>query len=91
MKNRLNQAVLIFAIVLVLVWNYMRYTNKITEKYETDKEYVLNKIKNNEKLKPVLIMISVSKLTKDKSISQRAYQLAELGQHEELIQLVESL
>lgn len=92
MKNRLNQAVLIFAIVVVLGWIYMRYTNsQIIEMYETDKEELLRKINEDEELKPVLTMVSVSKLTKDTSISQRAYELAAADEREELIQLVESL
>lgn len=92
MKNRVNQAVLIFAIVVVLAWNYMRYTNKkLVERYETDKEFLLRKLKGDGKLKPVLTMISVSKLTSDQSITQQAYDLAASDKREELIKLVEGL
>lgn len=92
MKNRVNQAVLIFAIVIVLVWNYMRYTNKkLVERYETDKEELLRRIIGDEELKPVLTMVSVAKLTSDQSVTQRAYDLAASDKREELVKLVESL
>lgn len=92
MKNRVNQAVLIFAIVVVLAWNYMRYTNKkLIERYETDKEFLLRRLKGDEELKPVLTMISVSKLSSDQSVTQQAYDLAASDKREELIKLVEGL
>jgi len=92
MKNRVNQAVLIFAIVVVLAWNYMRYTNKkLIERYETDKEFLLRRLKGGEELKPVLTMISVSKLSSDQSVTQQAYDLAASDSREELIKLVEGL
>ena len=92
MNNRFNQAVLIFAIVIVLAWNYMRYTNtKKVEMYETDKEELIRRINSGEELKPVLTMVSVVKLTNNQSIAQRAYDLAASDKREELIELVESL
>jgi hypothetical protein len=92
MKNRVNQAVLIFAIIVVLAWNYMRYTNKkLVERYETDKEELLRRIDGDEELKPVLTMVSVTKITSDQSIAQRAYDLAASNNREELMKLVESL
>lgn len=92
MKNRVNQAVLILAIVIVLAWNYMRYTNKnLVERYETDKEDLLRRIKSDEELKPVLTMVSVTKLTTDQSVAQQAYDLASSDKREELVKLVESL
>lgn len=92
MKNRINQAALIIAILVILAWNYRRYTNnKLVERYETDKEYVLNKIKSGEELKPVLIMVSVSKLTQDQSVTQQAFDLATANKREELTKLVEAL
>ena len=45
MNTKFNQAVLIFAIVIVIAWNYMRYvSHKRTEKYEMDKSDILNHI-----------------------------------------------
>ena len=92
MNNRFNQAVLIFAILVVLAWNYKRYTNKnLVERYETDKEDLLRRIKSDEELKPVLTMVSVSKLTTDQSVAQQAYDLVSSDKREELVKLVESL
>jgi hypothetical protein len=94
MKIRTNQAILIFAIVVVLAWNYRRYMNtnkQMVEMYETDKEELIRRINSGEELKPVLTMVSVIKLTNNQSIAQRAYDLAASDKREELIELVESL
>lgn len=99
MKNRNNQAMIaltVLVITVILVWYYRRYTNnKFVEKYDTetktDKEYILNKLKSEEILKPVLVMVSVSKLTQDKSVTQQAFDLATANKREELIKLVEGL
>jgi hypothetical protein len=70
----------------------MRYTNKkLVERYETDKEELLRRIDGDEELKPVLTMVSVTKITSDQSIAQRAYDLAASNNREELMKLVESL
>ena len=92
MKNCVNQAALILAIVIVLIWNYMRYTNKkVVERYETDKEDLIRRIKSDQELKPVLTMVSVTKLTNDQSVAQQAYNLASSDKREELVKLIESL
>lgn len=96
MKNRVNQAILIFAVLMVVVWNYMKYTNnKMVETYESDwetnREIIINKIIEDEELKPVLTMVSVSKLTADENIIQQAYDLAASNNREELVELINSL
>ena len=96
MKNRVNQAILIFAVLMVVVWNYMKYTNnKMVETYESDwetnREIIINKIIEDEELKPVLTMVSVSKLTADENIIQQAYDLAASNNREELVELIDSL
>jgi vacuolar-type H+-ATPase catalytic subunit A/Vma1 len=81
---------------MVVVWNYMKYTNnKMVETYESDwetnREIIINKIIEDEELKPVLTMVSVSKLTADENIIQQAYDLAASNNREELVELINSL
>jgi hypothetical protein len=92
MNNRVNQAILIFAIVIVIVWNYMRYVStKRIEKYEMDKTEILNHISSSSKLDSVLVMTAAAKLTEDEGIIQEAYNLAESENRESLLGLFEDL
>lgn len=92
MNNRVNQAVLIFAIIVVIAWNYLRYVNgKRTEKYEMDKSEIMNHIKSEEKLDSILVMTAAAKLTTDEEKIQNAYTMAEANQREELTQFFQSL
>jgi len=95
MNNRFNQAILIFAIAIVVAWNYMRYTNnenvKKYEKYEMDKTQILGHINSEDKLDPILVMTAAAKLTDDDSIIQKTYDLAEEDNREELVKLFKSL
>ena len=88
MNNRFNQAVLIFAIVIVFAWNYMRYTNtKKVEKYEMDKTQILEHIVSTNEIDSILTMTAAAKLTDDDQTIQSAYDLAESQNREELIEL----
>lgn len=92
MNNRLNQAVLIFAIVVVLAWNYMRYTNnKKVEKYEMDKSQIMQHLKSETEIDSILVMTAAAKLTDDDEKIQSAYDLAESQSKEELVELFEGL
>ena len=92
MNNRLNQAVLIFAIVVVLAWNYMRYTNnKKVEKYEMDKSQIMQHLESETEIDSILVMTAAAKLTDDEAKIQSAYDLAESQNREALVKLFESL
>lgn len=92
MNNRLNQAVLIFAIVVVLAWNYMRYTkNKKVEKYEMDKSQIMQHLKSETEIDSILVMTAAAKLTDDDKKIQSAYDLAKSRSREELVKLFEGL
>lgn len=92
MNKRLNQAILIIAIVIVLAWNYMRYTNtKKIEKYEMDKSGIMQHLKSDTEIDSILVMTTAAKLTDDDAKIQSAYDLAESQSKEELVKLFESL
>lgn len=92
MNIRFNQAVLIFAIVIVLAWNYMRYTNtKKVEKYEMDKTQILEHIVSANEIDSILTMTAAAKLTDNDQTIQSAYDLAESQNREELVELFNKL
>lgn len=92
MNNRLNQAVLIFAIVVVLAWNYMRYTNnKKVEKYEMDKTQIMQHLESETEIDSILVMTAAAKLTDDDEKIQTAYDLAESQSREKLVDFFEGL
>jgi hypothetical protein len=92
MNNRLNQAVLIFAIVVVLAWNYMRYTNnKKVEKYQMDKTQIMQHLESETEIDPILVMTAAAKMTDDESKIQKSYELAESRDRSKLIDFFESM
>ena len=92
MNNRLNQAVLIFAIVVVLAWNYMRYTNnKKVEKYQMDKTQIMQHLESETEIDPILVMTAAAKLTDDESKIQKSYELAESRDRSKLVDFFESM
>ena len=94
MNKRLNQAILIIAIVIVLMWNYSRYTNKNKlkiEKYEMDKSQIMEHLNTSTEIDSLLTMSAAAKLTDDDQTIQSAYDLAESQNREELVKLFESL
>lgn len=92
MKNRLNQAMLILAIVIVLSWLYVRRTStKRVEKYEMDKSQIMQHLTSESEIDSILVMTAAAKLTEDDSKIQKAYDLAESQEREELVELFESL
>lgn len=92
MKNRVNQVILVLAIIVIVAWNYMRYkNNKLVEKYEMDKSQIMSHIQNENKIDSILVMTSAAKLTSDDAKIQNAYDLAEAGNREELIKFFESI
>ena len=94
MNKRLNQAILIIAIVIVLMWNYSRYTNKNKskiEKYEMDKSQIMQHLESDTEIDSLLTMTAAAKLTDDTATIQRAYDLGESQNREELKELFESL
>ena len=93
MTNRVNQAVLIIAIIAVLAWVYMKYTThcKGIEKYEMDKSQIMNHITTSSKIDSVLTMTAAAKLTTDDALIQQAYDLAKTENREELVKFFEKL
>jgi len=92
MKNRLNQAMLILAIVIVLSWLYVRRTStKRIEKYEMDKSQIMQHLTSESEIDSVLVMTAAAKLTEDEAKIQKAYDLAESQEREELVEFFESL
>lgn len=92
MKNRLNQAMLILAIVIVLSWLYVRRTStKRIEKYEMDKSQIMQHLTSESEIDSILVMTAAAKLTEDDSKIQKAYDLAESQEREELVELFETL
>jgi hypothetical protein len=92
MKNRLNQAMLILAIVIVLSWLYVRRTStKRIEKYEMDKSQIMQHLANESEIDSILVMTAAAKLTEDEAKIQKAYDLAESQEREELFELFETL
>ena len=94
MNKRLNQAILIIAIVIVLMWNYSRYTNmnkSEIEKYEIDKLQIMDHLNTSSEIDSLLTMTAAAKLTDDDATIQRAYELGESQNREELVKLFESL
>lgn len=92
MKNRLNQAMLILAIVIVLSWLYVRRTStKRVEKYEMDKSQIMQHLTSESEIDSILVMTAAAKLTEDDAKIQKAYDLAESQEREELVELFETL
>ena len=92
MNNRFNQAILIFAIVIVLAWNYRRYVNTgNSEKYEMDKSQIMQHLSSDTEIDSLLTMTAAAKLTDDDQTIQSAYDLAESQNREALVKLFESL
>jgi hypothetical protein len=92
MKNRLNQAMLILAIVIVLSWLYVRRTStKRIEKYEMDKSQIMQHLTSESEIDSILVMTAAAKLTEDEAKIQKAYDLAESQEREELVEFFESL
>lgn len=86
-----SRIVIVVAIVLASAWVYTRYYNGAVETYALEKEDLLRKISTDVELKPVLTMVSVAKLTKERDLAQRAYELAVANDRDELVKLVERL
>ena len=90
MNKRLNQAILIIAVVIIIMWNYNRYTNNI-EKYETDKSQIMQHLSTSTEIDSLLTMTAAAKLTDNDQTIQRAYDLGESQNRAELVKLFESL
>ena len=78
MNKRLNQAMLVLAIVVVLTWLYMKRTStKRIEKYEMDKSQIMQHLESDTEIDSILVMTAAAKLTDEDEKIQRAYDLAE--------------
>jgi hypothetical protein len=92
MNKRLNQAMLILAIVVVLTWLYMKRTStKRIEKYEMDKSQIMQHLESDTKIDSILVMTAAAKITDDESKIQKSYELAESGDRSKLIDFFESM
>jgi len=88
--NNLNQAILTIAVIIVSLWIYQRWSSK-TEKYETDKEVLINYINNKAELDPIFIQISIAKLTNKEDIIMSSYELAVSGDRTKLLEMINKL
>lgn len=84
---------MITAIVIITIWMVMKYMEgrKLREKYEMNKDGLLDYIENEEKLDSVYIMTNVAKLTKDDDTITKSYDLAEADDRDNLVEIVNSL
>jgi len=92
MNKRLNQAMLVLAIVVVLTWLYMKRTStKRIEKYEMDKSQIMQHLESDTEIDSILVMTAAAKMTDDESKIQKSYELAESGDRSKLVDFFESL
>jgi len=92
MNKRLNQAMLILAIVVVLTWLYMKRTStKRIEKYEMDKSQIMQHLESDTEIDSILVMTAAAKMTDDESKIQKSYELAESRDRSKLIDFFESM
>jgi len=92
MNKRLNQAMLVLAIVVVLTWLYMKRTStKRIEKYEMDKSQIMQHLYSGNEIDSILVMTAAAKLTDEDEKIQTAYDLAESQSREKLVDFFESL
>lgn len=92
MNKRLNQAMLVLAIVVVLTWLYMKRTStKRIEKYEMDKSQIMQHLESDTEIDSILVMTATAKMTDDESKIQKSYELAESRDRSKLIDFFESM
>jgi len=92
MNKRLNQAMLVLAIVVVLTWLYMKRTStKRIEKYEMDKSQIMQHLESDTEIDSILVMTAAAKMTDDESKIQKSYELAESRDRSKLVDFFESL
>jgi len=92
MNKRLNQAMLVLAIVVVLTWLYIKRTStKRIEKYEMDKSQIMQHLESDTEIDSILVMTAAAKMTDDESKIQKSYELAESRDRSKLIDFFESM
>jgi hypothetical protein len=92
MKMGLNQAMLIIAIVIVIIWIYKkRASTKQIEKYEMDKSQIMQHLNSETQVDSLLVMTAAAKLTDDDSKIKKSFKLAEEQKREALIELFDSM
>ena len=92
MNMGLNQAMLIIAIVIVIIWLYKkRASTKQIEKYEMDKSQIMQHLNSETQIDSLLVMTAAAKLTDDESEIKKSYKLAEEQKREALIELFDSM
>tara|TARA_B100000287_G_scaffold74264_2_gene66035 strand:+ start:153 stop:431 length:279 start_codon:yes stop_codon:yes gene_type:complete len=92
MNMGLNQAMLIIAIVIVIIWLYKkRASTKQIEKYEMDKSQIMQHLNSETQVDSLLVMTAAAKLTDDDSKIKKSFKLAEEQKREALIELFDSM
>lgn len=92
MNMGLNQAMLIIAIVIVIIWLYKkRASTKQIEKYEMDKSQIMQHLNSETQVDSLLVMTAAAKLTDDDSKIEKSFKLAEEQKREALIELFDSM
>src|SRR5210317_35452 len=88
-KIKLNQIILIVAILVVLGWNIRR--SRRVEKLEGEKSDAILYVENSEKPNPFVVYGMAKKQTEDDFKLEEILKLATEGKTQELIELLETL
>ena len=88
-KIKLNQIILIVAILVVLGWNIGR--SRIVEKLEGQKSDAILYVENTEEPNPFIVYGMAKKQTEDEETLEKILGLANDGKKTELIELLKTL
>jgi len=88
-KMKLNQIILVVAVLLVLGWNIMRARR--VEKLEGQKSDVVLYVENSDDPNPFIVYGMSKKLTTDDTKLEKILELATEAKKEELLQLLNTL
>lgn len=88
-KMKLNQIILVVAVLVVLGWNIMRARR--VEKLEGQKSDVVLYVENSDDPNPFIVYGMSKKLTTDDTKLEKILELATEAKKEELLQLLNTL
>lgn len=88
-KMKLNQIILVVAVLVVLGWNIMRARR--IEKLEGQKSDVVLYVENSDDPNPFIVYGMSKKLTTDDTKLEKILELATEAKKEELLQLLNTL
>jgi len=88
-KIKLNQIILIVAILIVLGWNIRR--SRRVEKLEGEKSEAILYVENTEEPNPFIVYGMAKKQTEDEEKLEKVLELANDGKKTQLIELLKTL